>query len=127
MACVHNQAKIDDLNDQIKKKQTEITGLKSNIEICEDIKKKHENFNKKIDCVINNLEGNTVVAGVSYDNGKMSECLKTSNDTITDCGNIILESNKKILLLEKEILSLEHTISTLQGNCALCLVEEEEI
>lgn len=127
MACVHNQAKIDDLNAQIKKKQTEITGLKSNIEICKDIKEKHKNFADKVDCVRKNLVENTVVAGQTYDQGKMTKCFDLAYRTIGDCNNLILESNKKILLLEKEILSLEHTISTLQGNCALCLVEEEEI
>ena len=125
MACVHNQAIINDLTTQINQKQKEITNLKNNITKCENIRNKHDEFNKKLDCVINNLEGNTVVAGVPYDNGKMSECLKSSNDTITDCNNIILESNKKISLIEKDILSLEHRIASLQGDCYSCSIEKE--
>ena len=71
MACIHNQKKIDDLNEQITNMKNQIIDLKDNITKCEDIKTKHYNFNQQINCVIKNLVGNTVVAGVSYDEGKM--------------------------------------------------------
>lgn len=126
MACVHNQAQINALTAQIREKQSQINNLNNNIAKCKDIKSRHENFNDKINCVINNLEGNTVVAGVPYDKGKMSECLNSSNDTIKDCDNIVLQSGQKIRSLENEILSLERAIASLQGNCSACSVDYEK-
>ena len=126
MACVHNQAQINVLTAQIREKQNQINNLNNNISKCEDIRKKHSFFNEKMNCVISNLEGNTVVAGVPYDNGKMSECLNDSNKTIRDCDNIILQSNQKKHLLEREILSLERSIASLQGNCSACSVVDEK-
>lgn len=126
MACVHNQAKINELNAQITIKETQISDLNSNISKCCDIREKHNNFNKSIDCVINNLEGNTVVAGVPYDQGMMSECLQSSNDTIKDCDNIIKTSQEKIELLRVEIESLRSSIASLQGNCSLCVIDAED-
>lgn len=121
MACVHNQVKINFLNGCIKKKENQIIDLNINIEKCNIIKQKHDNFNNKLNCVINNLAGNTIVSGVSYDGGKMTECLNSSNQTITDCDNIIEESNKKILLLTEEISKLQMDISSLEGMCSDCL------
>lgn len=126
MACVHNQVKINDLNKQIEEKKLQICNLQDNITKCEVMIEKHGNFNKKIDCVINNLEGNTVVAGVSYDDGKMIECLKSSNETINDCDNIILKSKNQILLLEININSLKKSIASLQGNCYSCSIKNSE-
>ena len=125
MACVHNQAQINALTAQIKEKHSQINNLNNNISKCKDIKNRHENFNDKINCVISNLEGNTVVAGVPYDNGKMTDCLNSSNDTIRDCDKIVLHSSNKILLLEYEISRLESTIASLQGNCSACSVVED--
>jgi len=126
MACVHNQARINELNAQITEKEGQISDLNSNISKCCDIREKHNNFNKSIDCVINNLEGNTVVAGVAYDQGMMSECLNSSNDTIKDCDNIIKTSQDKIELLRVEIESLRSTIASLQGDCSLCVIADEK-
>ena len=126
MACVHNQAQIDALTAQINEKQAQITNLNNNITKCNTIKEKHNNFGKELNCVIKNLEGNTVVSGQTYDQGKMDECFDLVLKTIKDCDNLILESNKKIKLLEKEILSLERMIASLQGSCSDCLRIEEE-
>ena len=127
MACVHNQAKIDQLIAQIRQKQAEINSLKNNITKCNEIKTKHINFNTKLDCVIANLEGNHVVAGQAYDKGMMSECLDNSNKTIKDCDDIVLASNSKISSLEREILSLESMIASLQGDCEACIVIDDDL
>lgn len=122
MACVHNQAKINALNAEIHSKEQQIKGLNSNIDKCKKIKEKHQNFNDKIGCVISNLEGNTVVDGQSYDNGKMTECLTKSNDTIKDCDDIIALSDEKIISLNNEIDNLKSKIDSLQGDCSSCQI-----
>ena len=127
MACVHNQSIINELMAQINEKQQQITSLNINITKCREIALNHQKFNEKVNCVINNLEGNTVVAGVSYDQGKMTDCLNSSNKTISKCDIIIEQSQKKIGVLEREILSLESRIASLDCICATCLIEEEKI
>ena len=122
MACLHNQNKIDALNVEIESKKLQIEGLKSNISKCMEIKNNYEEFNIKINCVIKNLAGNTVIDGESYDKGKMAECLTKSNDKITDCNDIIKQSQLKIDLLEIEINDLETEIDSLQGDCSYCVV-----
>ena len=122
MACIHNQSKIDSLNKQIQTKKKQIAGLNSNITACKEIKNKHENFNKKIGCVITNLADIAVVPGEAYDKGKMTECLTNSNATISDCDDVISLSESRITLLESEIVSLQSQISLLQGDCSSCQV-----
>ena len=122
MACVHNQAKIDQLNAEIKTKHQQIDGLKDNINKCGEIKEKHEQFNEKINCVITNLADNYVVQGQSYDNGKMTECLTNSKNTISDCDDIIKLSDEKIILLECEIENLRNQIVSLDYDCSSCQV-----
>ena len=120
MACVHNQEKINQLNDVIRTKNQQISDLKSNINKCDEIKKKHEKFNEKMNCVIDNLVDNYVVQGQPYDNGKMTECRDSSKTTISDCDDIISKSKNKIILLEREILNLERQIASLDCDCSLC-------
>lgn len=125
MACVHNQAKINELNAQIEKKQQQISNLNRNIIQCRNISEQHHKFNEKVNCVINNLDDTTVIAGVPYDYGKMTECLNGSNQTIESCDAIIKESLNRIKLLRSEISSMRITVASLQGNCYACSIEEE--
>jgi len=126
MACSHNQRKIDAINNQITANEDQITTLEGNITKCTTIRDNHDKFNEKVNCVINNLEGNTVFMGAPYDNGKMTSCLESSKETITDCDTIISESNKKIQELQRVNLSLEQSIASLQGTCYECRVAEEQ-
>ena len=120
MACVHNQAKINKLTQEIKSLQSQIDNLRNNITKTKIIKQKHINFNDKIECVMNNLSGNYVEAGKSYDGGKMLKCLVDSKNTIRDCDSIILESERQIKINERQILSLEQQIAKLDGDCNEC-------
>lgn len=126
MACVHNQAKINELNVQIEEKNEQISCLVRNISECSNIQVQHQKFNNKVNCVINNLSETTVIAGVSYDYGMMTECLNDSNKIIDDCLEIIKESFYKIDMLKNDILSLETAVEVLQGICNLCLIEQDD-
>ena len=120
MACIHNQAEISKISAEINAKQSQINSLKSNITKCNDIKSKHIDFSDKLQCVIDNLEGNTVVAGKAYDDGKMELRQAEAKQTIVDCENMISESEKQVTLLENEIKILEQRMAALNGNCELC-------
>ena len=120
MACAHNQAKINSIKQQIQNLRNDITNLKSNITKCDEIKKKHSDFNDKLRCVMNNLEGNYVVAGKTYDGGMMLNCSANAISTIKDCESIILESNNKITSIENEIRGLQREIASLNGDCSAC-------
>ena len=124
MACSHNLAKIKAKEAEIKSKENDISLLRININKCNEIKGKHEKFNEKMNCVINNLEGNIVVPGETYDKGKMTECLTKSKETIIDCDDIVKESNTKISLLETEIKNLKVEIDDLQGDCYKCIISK---
>ena len=100
--------------------------MDSNINKCNEIKKKHEQYNEKINCVISNLADNYVVQGQSYDDGKMVECLTNSMNTISDCDEIVRLSNEKIVLLNSEIESLRNQIALLQGDCSACSVAAKQ-
>lgn len=120
MACACNQRIIDGLIKEINTKHNQIKGLNSNITKCTEIKRKHEKFNEKLNCVITNLAENYTEPGKAYDDGKMTECLTNSKDTIDDCDDIIKLSKSKIILLEREILSLERRIASLDFVCSSC-------
>lgn len=120
MACIHNQAEINRLTAEINEKQKQITSLNNNITKCTDIKSKHKSFSDKLQCVISNLEGNTVVSGQTYDGGKMQVCQDDANKTIRDCEEIISQSQIQIRVLENIIRRLESRIASLQGNCSSC-------
>ena len=103
MACVHNQAKIDKIKAEIEKLQNDLTNLRNNISKCNEIKQKHTEFNEKLRCVMDNLSGNYVEAGKTYDGGMMLNCSANAISTIKDCESIILESNKQITLIQSII------------------------
>lgn len=126
MACVHNQAKINELNNLINSIYNDIDNLSYNVEMCRNIQIKHKKFNDKINCVNNKLASITVVAGVPYDYGMMGECLDGSNKTINICDEVIEQSLNKVEKLKDEIMHLRDSIASLQGNCYACSVENEK-
>ena len=120
MACIHNQAKINRIKAEIQRLQNDLTNLRSNITKCNDIKQKHSEFNEKLQCVMNNLSGNYVEAGKTYDGGMMLNCSANALSTIKDCESIILESNRQITTIENTIRSLESQMANLNGDCEEC-------
>lgn len=124
MACPHNQAQIDAKRAQIQMKQQQITSLNNNINEVNSIMQKHQAFGDKIKCVMDNLDGNTIQAGVAYDNGKMTECFAKTNQTIKDCEDIIRISENKKEQLNSEIQQLHTEINGLQGDCGTCAAEK---
>ena len=120
MACIHNQAKINSIIKEINVKQNKIDDLKANITKSNEIKEKHQQFNNKLQCVMENLNGNYVEAGKTYDGGKMLKCSVDTMKTIKDCESIILESGKSVKTLENEIRSLKQQMANLNGDCFSC-------
>lgn len=120
MACVHNQAKINAIKAEIQRLQNDLTNLRSNISKCNEIKQKHTEFNEKLRCVMDNLSGNYVEAGKTYDGGMMLNCSANAISTIKDCESIILESNKQITLIQSKIRDLNRQIVSLSGDCSSC-------
>ena len=127
MPCVHNQAIIDECNARIDSMKIQQKNLQTNIDKCNDIINKHESFNSELKCVINNLEGNYVQAGIAYDEGKMAMCLNMSEHTIANCDEIIEKSRAKYIELDNDINSELNTIDSLQGDCSACVAAARQV
>ena len=76
---------------------------------------------------MNNLSGNYIQAGTTYDGGMMLNCSANAIATIKDCESIILESNKQITTIENTIKSLEQQMASLNGDCSQCSKSSSQI
>ncbi len=125
MACVHNQATIDAKKAKIAEKESQIASLSDNVNKCKDMIANYESYGKQVDCVINNLEGNYVEAGKTYDDGAMTLCKNKVDLTIDELENIKSTSEVKQTELNSEITVLNSEIAGLQGDCAACAAAKE--
>ena len=121
MPCIHNVRKINELNKKIKLKNMQIESIEKLKEDVNKISENHGMFVKELDCVVKNLEGNTVVANREYDDGKMTECMDEANEEILRCDAILKASDEKIESIKLEIEKINSQIDSLQGDCEYCL------
>lgn len=125
--CSHTQAQADALQAEANNKKSEKDSILTEKNKMMALNNTYDECIEKFNCVSNELNGMSVVAGEAYDKGVPQQCKDEIKKEIDNWKEIMNEADKSMMTLDTEIANLERTAASLRGtDCDACKVREDE-
>ena len=124
--CAHTEAEAAAKEAEANAKEIEKNSFETLLKQLTQMKQQTQDYAGMLDCVINNLEGNTTQAGKTFDEGRMTEYYEDSQKVIKECEEREQECQKNITQLTAEIENLRNQAKALRGtDCGPCRAAAE--